>query len=96
MAPQHGDVLAVIHSIQQHRGNVNGVQYYNVGEMQDTRICGYYVCELLYANKLLLSRELELEFEFEWFNGVCGVYLKLFYVEGSKQVIGGLVETIII
>lgn len=52
------------------------------------------MCELLYANKLLLSREFE--FEFEWFNGVCGVYLKLFYVEGSKQVIGGLVETIII
>lgn len=95
MAPQHGDVQAAIHSIQQHQGNVNGVQYYNVGEMQDTRR-GYVgiMCELLYANKLLLSREFE--FEFEWFNGVCGVYLKLFYVEGSKQVIGGLVETIII
>ena len=37
MAPQHGDVQAAIHSIQQNEGNVNGVQYYNVGEMQDTR-----------------------------------------------------------
>ena len=30
MVPQHGDVQVVIHSIQQHQGNVNGVQYYNI------------------------------------------------------------------
>ena len=59
-------------------------------KIQEEDMWVLYVCELLYANKLLLSRELE----FEWFNGVCGVCLILFYVE-DKQVIGGLVETII-